>query len=73
MAQFSDNFKGQGPIDLCPLCGNHSDLQGMSFKCPVVLENIELNEEYENIFKTKVSKELADNLQAIENLRRKKE
>ena len=44
MAQISENFKGQGPIDLCPLCGNHSDLQEMSFKCPVVLENIELNE-----------------------------
>ena len=71
-AQFSENYKDQGPVDLCPLCGSHSDLQELSFKCPVVLEKIELNEEYENIFKPQVSKELANKLQAIENLRRKK-
>ena len=73
MAQYSGNFKGKGPVELCPLCGTHSDLQEMSFKCPVVLKNIELNEDYENLFKTKLSKELAENLLAIVNVRGGKE
>ena len=73
MAQFSGNYKGQGPIELCPLCGSHSDHQEMSFRCSVVRDKIELAEEYENIFKPKISQDLANNLQKIDNLRRKEE
>ena len=73
MAQFSGNYKGQGPIELCPLCGSHSDHQEMSFRCPVVRGKMKLAEEYENIFESKISHDLANNLQQIENLRRKED
>ena len=61
MAPFSENFKGQGPPKLCPLCVNHIDSQAMSFQCSKVKEKITINlEMYEDIFKTKIPKELAD-------------
>ena len=73
MAQFSGNYKGQGPPELCPLCGLHKDLQELCFYCPSVLNKIELNEEYENLFQPEVSKDLARNLIEIEKLRKKEE
>ena len=63
MAQFGGNFKGQGPLDPCPLCGEHQDLQELSFQCPEVLDKIKVNEDYDNIFEPKISRELAKNLQ----------
>ena len=73
MNQFSGNYKGLGPIELCPLCGSHSDHQEMSFRCSVVIDKIELAEEYENIYKPNISQDLANNLQKIDNLRRKED
>ena len=73
MALFSANYKGQGPIELCPLCGSHSDYQEMSFRCPKVQEKIEMDEEYGNIFKSTISKDWASMLQKIENLRSKED
>ena len=73
MAPFEGNFKGQGPVDSCPLCGLHSDLQHLSFNCPVVIEKVEPTEEYEQIFGTKISTELAKCLQRMIELRKKEE
>ena len=42
MAQFSDNYKGRGSADLCPLCKTHSDTQELSFECPSVLEKMNI-------------------------------
>ena len=71
MAQFSGNFMGQGPTEICPLCGLHSDFQELCFYCPSVLKKVDLKEEYENIFQPVISKDLARNLQDIEKLRKK--
>ena len=50
MMQFGGNFKGQGPLESCPLCGNHEDLQELCFKCPGIVKTIKVDQEYENIF-----------------------
>ena len=71
MAQFGGNFKGQGPLDPCPLCGEHQDLQELSFQCPEVLDKIKVNEDYDNIFEPKISRELAKTLQDILKIREK--
>ena len=73
MAQFSGNFKGQGPPGLCPLCGLHSDLQQLCFQCPVVLGHIEIMEDYENIFESSISTSMAKTLHEIAKLRKKEE
>ena len=73
MAQFSENYKGRGIADLCPLCKNHSDTQELSFKCSRVLEKININEDYENIFEQDISLNLAKTIKEIMKLRSKEQ
>ena len=58
-------------LDPCPLCGEHPDLQELSFQCPEVLDKIKVNEDYDNIFEPKISRELAKTLQDILKIREK--
>ena len=51
MALSNENYKGSGNVELCPLCEKNNDLQESSFKCPKVLEKIDINEDYEEIVK----------------------
>ena len=69
MAQFSENYKGRGNADLCPLCKNHSDTQELSFKCSRVLEKININEDYENLFEQDISSNMAKTIKEIMKLR----
>ena len=71
MAQFSGNFKGQGPPDLCPPSALHPDLQEECLQCPVVRGKIEIDMQYENIFVSVITRNVARTLQAITKLRRK--
>ena len=71
MAQFSGNFKGLGPLDLCPLCALHADLKEECLQCPVVRGKIEIDMQYENIFVSVTTRNVARTLQAITKLRRK--
>ena len=73
MALFSGNFKGYGPPEPCPLCGQHDDLQDLCFQCPVVIGKLELTEKYENIYEKNISKRLARILIKIVEMRRKEE
>ena len=73
MAQFSGNYKGQGPPEPCPLCGLHSDVQHQSFQCSAVTRKIKISEKYENLFKPNISTNLAKICQEIVKLRRKEE
>ena len=69
MAQFSENYRNNVDIHLCPLCKKHIDTQKLAFKCPVVLENINISGRYDEIFGENISKQLALNLKSILNLR----
>ena len=69
MAQFRDNFRNNSDCNLCPLCKNHIDSQNLAFKCPVILENIEIFGRLEDIFDKNISKKLAETLISILNLR----
>ena len=71
MAPFSENFRGQGPLKICPLCGIHNDTQSMSFQCSKVKEQVDINEKYEDIFKEDISFNMSRILQAILKIRDK--
>ena len=73
MAKFSGNFKGNGTVENCPLCGLHSDLQHLSFECPEIVSQVEMKENYESIFKPEISVSLAKTLGKILNLRKNEE
>ena len=72
MANYSGNFRGQGLIESCPLCGEHEDHQSMSLKCPTILKEIKIEENYENIFKPNITPALATMLMKITKMRNKK-
>ena len=69
MAPFNENFKGQGPPKLCPLCENFIDSQIHSFHCSKMISHIEINGRYEDIFKQKINKELLKTLKKILEVR----
>ena len=70
MADFSENYKEGGQVKLCPLCGHHDDTQTLSFICPKVGAKIEIMDEYEDIFKSKITPSLANTLTQIMKLRK---
>ena len=69
MAPFQENFKGGGPTKPCPLCGIHLDTQSMSFQCGKIKEKVQIKENYENIFKQEISRNLAETLKSIIEIR----
>ena len=69
MSHYSGNFKGDSPIQLCPLCGRHDDEQQLSFQCPVVMSSIDSDAEYDDLFKSRVSKLVLEKLIDIDKLR----
>ena len=69
MAQFSGNFKGQGPIDPCPLCALHPDVQEECLQCPEVIGKLNIDVQYENIFVSTITRNLARTLEAITKFR----
>ena len=71
MERFNGNFRGQGPTTPCPLCGLHKDEQHLSFKCPTVMKELDVTEEYENLFKVNISFDMAKTCHEIVKLRTK--
>ena len=68
-AKFSDNFRGSSGLSPCPLCLMHLDCQSLAFQCPVIRENVQIKEKYENIFNTSVTKDLVQTLLKIDRVR----
>ena len=63
MAKLQGNFKENGNVDFCPLCGTHRDFQELSFQCPEILKKVEITEIYETIFGSKISLRLRNDEQ----------
>ena len=70
MANFDGNFKGKETNVVCPVCGLHKDLQQLSFECPVLKKEMIITENYESIFTSTITKNLADILVKIVNIRK---
>ena len=60
MANFDGNFRCKETNEVCPVCGLHKDLQQLSFECPVLKKEMIITENYESIFTSTITKNLAD-------------
>ena len=69
MANYSENFKAGNETKPCPLCKEGLDTQRHSLVCKVIKQNIKVNMMYEDIFHTKVDKEVAKTVENILNFR----
>ena len=54
MENFSNNFKGGKPTELCPLCRRNADMQKHSYQCNIIIKNIQVMGRYEDIFGTNI-------------------
>ena len=70
MANFDGNFRGKETNVVCLVCGLHKDLQQLSFECPVLKKEMIITENYESIFTSTITKNLADILVKIVNIRK---
>jgi hypothetical protein len=71
MANFGENFKNGRTHVPCPLCHLHLDTQAMAFQCSKVLEEVRIDGSYEDLFKEKISKDLAKTIVNIVEFRKK--
>ena len=62
MAEFKENFKGKYSNHLCVLCSTSNDTQEHSFSCREVTARVKLDEEYKDIFKKNISRNLSKSL-----------
>ena len=69
MARFDENYRAGKEETQCPLCENHKDGQRESFHCPAITKAIKVEEDYEDIFKAKVSKKMIKTLTKISEIR----
>ena len=67
MAQFSENFKEGGQTKSCPLCKepNALDTQRHSLVCTVIVQNIDIDIQYEEIFFSNITVKAA---RTVENI-----
>ena len=69
MANFQENFRGSGGHIPCPLCHVPMDTQSMSFQCPRIKTEINVEGVYEDIFTEDIPFSLVETLVKIEKFR----
>ena len=73
MADYHDNFReGKFPLP-CRICGLHIDSQSHSVKCDQTTQNLKYKGNYNEIFLSNISKEMAIFLEKITEIRKPKE
>ena len=65
MADYSENYRGQGPQKPCQICKFHVDSQTHSVNCAATMKNIRTKGNYNEIFSSNISMETAMMLQQI--------
>ena len=71
MAPLGENFRGNQPLLVCPLCQNHLDNQPMALRCEKIKKKITVKISIEEIYRDKISLEAAQELLKIQKTREK--
>ena len=69
MENFSENFRAGKPTRQCPVCKASKDTQSHSFKCTVISKNIQIPENFDDIFNQTISSDMARVLENIVKFR----
>ena len=72
MAEYGGNFKGGREKVMCPYCHLHLDSQDISYKCPVIKEEVKVigESEIKDIYSSHVKLETVETLEKIEEYRK---
>ena len=71
MSNFSENFRGRGGSEHCPLCNKHLDSQALIYQCPVLRRKVNLEADMSDIFTDEVKVESVKKLMETLRLREK--
>ena len=71
MAPLGENFRGNQPLVVCPLCQNHLDNQPMALRCEEIKKKMTVKISIEEIYRDKISLEAAQELLKIQKTREK--
>ena len=70
MQNFDGNYKGKNNEKLCPVCALHVDRQEFCFNCPGLRKIITITDEYESIFGSTITSNIARTLVNIDKIRK---
>ena len=70
MAKFGENYRGGEKAKICPLCHLHLDNQEMSFQCPIIRKEINIQGNINDIYRTFINKETVHTIMKISELRK---
>ena len=68
--RFGDNFRGGKDFILCPLCQNHPDSQEWSYGCSALLNQINIEGHYSEIFNDKIYSHTIRTIDRITKMRK---
>ena len=72
MERFGENFRGGASSIICPLCFSHLDNQELSFQCPVIKKEIEIEGNISEMFKEDIETKAIQTILKIRNFRKLK-
>ena len=70
MAPFGENFRAGRESVTCPLCSTHVDSQVMSFMCPAIRKNINIDCDIQDLYTDTMNMKTASTVSHILKLRR---
>ena len=70
MVPFGENFRAGRESVTCPLCSTHVDSQVMSFMCPAIRKNINIDCDIQDVYTDTMNKKTASTVSNILKLRR---
>lgn len=71
MAEFGENFRAGKNEVWCPLCSEELDNQSHSFQCKIILNEIIIKGKLSEVYDGNISKETAETVNKIVNIRKK--
>ena len=69
MTFYWENYKHGKMEQKCPLCKDQIDTQTHSFNCNIVIDNIQINGKFKDIFRNNIDSQIAETIENIENFR----
>ena len=70
MAEFGENYRGGRAQVICPLCNVHLDNQEMSYQCPQIKSEVQIEGKIEDIYKEEINVKTVKTIEKITEVRK---
>ena len=73
MAEFGENYRGGRAQVICPLCNVHLDNQEMSYQCPQIKSEVQIEGKIEDIYKEEINVKTVKTIAKITEVRKSRQ